>query len=193
MLVVITIVTVLLSMAANTAQEVVEANQLTTAGEMVTDELRLARQTARSRDRVVEVRFFKRSGASSFGGEPIVDSFQVYMFDQDNATATPLGEIRNLPGSVKVSENADLSTLMTENRIKNDWKTGDEQVPLSDGNTEYTAYRVRFLPDGRTDLDTQKIWFLTLHGRNARESPPSNYVTVQIKPARGNVRSFWPQ
>ncbi|TDU67199.1 uncharacterized protein (TIGR02596 family) [Prosthecobacter fusiformis] len=191
-LAVLTLVAVLMSLTANVANDVVEANQISQAGEMVSDELKLARHTAQVRDRVVEVRFYKSTAPNSFGESPGVSAVQAFIFDQDNAEARPVREVRRLPSAVKISEDATLSTLITDARIKTDWKEGDEQKPLPDAGTDYTAYRVRFLPDGSTDLDAQQEWFLTVHSRNARQSPPANYVTVQVKPTRGTVRSFTP-
>lgn len=191
-LVVISIASILLTLAANVANDVVLANQVTSAGEIVSDELRLARHTAIARDRVVEVRFYKPSVPNSFGEEVGVNALQAFMFDEDNVTARPVREARPLPEGVKVSEDATLSSLITDNRLKNDWKDGDAQIPLGDAGTDYVAYRIRFLPDGSTDLDSQQQWFLTVHPRNSRETPPPNYVTVQVKPVRGTVRSFRP-
>lgn len=192
LLVVMTVATVLLSLAANVAQDIVQANQVTTAGETVVDELRLARYTAITRNRVVEVRFYKPTSLNAFGEESGVTSLQAFMFDQDNNKATPVREVRHLPNAVKISEDATLSTLITAERLKNDWKTGDDQIAIGDAGTDYTAYRVRFLPDGSTDLDTQQRWFLTLYPQNDHKSLPSNYVTVQVKPSRGNIRAFRP-
>lgn len=192
MLVVVSIATLLMSVAANVATQVVEGNQLTQAGEMITDELRLARQTALARDRVVEVRFYKPSNANSFGEQPGVNAVQSFIFDDENSAATPLKEIRTLPGAVKVSDDATLSTLIVPARLKSDWKEGDTQLALPDTGTDYSVYRIRFLPDGNTDLDAQQNWFLTLHNRREKQTPPPNYVTIQVKAARGSVRTFRP-
>lgn len=192
MLVVVSISTILLTLAANVAQDVVVANQITSAGETVMDEFRLARHTAIARDRVVEVRLYRPTASNTFGEAQGINSLQTFIFDEDNNRATPVREARRLPEAIQISENTTLSSLITDARMKNDWKEGDEQIPLADAGTDYTAYRVRFLPDGSTDLDTQEQWFLTLYPRSVRESPPPNYVTVQIKPARGNIRLYRP-
>lgn len=191
-LVVVSVLTLLLSLAANMAQEVVASNQLTTAGETVADELKLARHTALSKDRVVEVRFYRPDVVDGSGLPTGVSAVQSFVFDEDNMGATPMRELRRLPDSVMISEDSTLSSLLGESRLKADWKDGDEKVRLPGANTEYTTWRVRFLPDGSTDLDAQQQWFVTLHDRNARQSPPPNYVTVQIKPSHGTVRTFRP-
>lgn len=192
LLTVVSIATLLISLGANVATSVVEANQLSQAGEMITDELRLARQTALARDRVVEVRFYKPEAADEFGEQPGVNAMQCFIFDDENAAATPLRDVKKLPGAVKVSDDSSLSSLIVSARLKNDWKDGDTQVSIPDTGTDYSVYRIRFLPDGSTDLDTQQNWFLTLHNRRERQSPPPNYVTVQVKAARGTVRTFRP-
>lgn len=191
-LVVVSISTILLTLAANVAQDVVVANQITSAGETVMDELRLARHTAIAKDRVVEVRLYRPNVPNSFGEDQGVTALQAFIFDEDNATAKPLREARRLPEAIHISEDSSLSTLISDSRLKNDWKTGDEQIPLADAGTDYSAFRIRFLPDGSTDLDTQQQWFLTMYPRSVKESPPPNYVTVQIKPARGTIRSYRP-
>lgn len=192
MLVVVSISTLLLSLAANVAQDVVVGNQITTAGETVTDELRLARHTAQVRNRVVEVRFYKPTAPDAMGDNVGVNSLQTFIYDQDNREAKPVREVRRLPEAVRISEDTSLSPLLGESRIKTDWKEGDMQISLPDAGTDYSVYRIRFLPDGSTDLNAQQQWFLTLYGRNDQDHPPANYVTVQVKPARGTVRSFRP-
>lgn len=192
LLVVISIAMLLISLGANVATNVVEANQLSQAGEMIQDELRLARQTALARDRVVEVRFYKPEAADSFGDQQGVNAVQCFIFDDENIAATPLRDVKRLPGAIKVSDDATLSSLIVPARIKTDWTGSDTQVAIPDTGTGYAVYRIRFLPDGGTDLDNQQQWFLTLHNRRERQSPPPNYVTIQVKPARGTVRTFRP-
>lgn len=192
MLVVVCIAGLLISLTANMAGDVILANQITMAGETVVDELRQARHAAQVKNRVVEVRFYKPSKPDAFGEPMGVSAIQTFIFDQDNRISQPMREWKRLPEAVKITEEVTLSPLMTQARLKNDWKEGDAKISLPEIGKEYDAYRVRFLPDGTTDLNTQQQWFFTLQSRNAKGVPPANYVTVQIKPTRGNIRTYRP-
>ena len=61
--------------------------------------------------------------------------------------------------------------------------------------TAYTYRAFHFRPDGSTDLDSSKQWYLTLHrtidGQNLSQSP-KNYFSIQIDPLNGHASTYRP-
>ena len=192
MMVVLAIITLFVTMTTQVANHVVAANNLTMAGESVQDALRSARHLAMVKDRVVEVRFYKTNDAENLAEKAQIRSMQIFLFDADNLNARPIRRMIKLPGNVVVSDNEKLSSLMAEDRVKNNWKKQDPKLSLPGSGNGYVAYTLRFLPNGGTDLDTQKLWFATLHAAHEAGEPPANYVTVQVKATRGTIRTLRP-
>jgi uncharacterized protein (TIGR02596 family) len=192
MMVVVAILGLIISMTIQAANHVVASNNLTLAGEALQDQLRSARHLAIAKDRVVEVRFYKTSDPESMEAKSHIHSMQTFLYDDENLGARPFKEILKFPNSVVMSDRETLSSLITDSRVKKNWKQQDPKVAVPGSGTAYVAYSLRFMPDGSTDLDTQKLWFATLHASHETTVPPANYVTVQVKAARGTIRSLRP-
>lgn len=194
MLLVITIVAVLMTLAIPVTNSVLKSNQITTATQMVVDQLTLARQTALANNRVVEVRFYEFENAESVSDGPSIGAIQTLIFDETNTTSKPLGEITYIPDGATLSKEATLSTVLDSSRERKDWPENDPQLslPRSIG-TNYKTYSLRFRPDGSTDLGGSTTgWFITIHSSNDARTPPPNYATVQIDPFNGALRLYRP-
>ena len=192
MMVVVAILALIISMTTQMANHVVASNNLTLAGEALQDQLRSARHLAIAKDRVVEVRFYKTSDPESMEAKLHIHSMQTFLYDDENLGARPFKEIFKFPNNVVLSDREQLSSLITDSRVKKNWKQQDPKVAVPGSGSAYVAYSLRFMPDGSTDLDTQKLWFATLHASHETTVPPANYVTVQVKAARGTIRSLRP-
>lgn len=154
---------------------------------MVLDEMHLARQRAISRNRRVEVRFYRyeENGLDRFR------SLQSFELDEVGA-ATPVGKVKPLSGSVVIDSGPALSSLL--GNIK-DWSDRDRKLPISGAGTNYRCSAVRFLPDGSADLSPGALWFLTIHNAvegDALSEPPANFVCLQIDTFNGQIRAFRP-
>jgi len=192
LLVVITIVTLLLSLVVPTVGAVSKANQLSMGIQTVVSEMSVARQSALTRNRVVEVRFYKFQSAERLADAPEVAALQAFIFDETNMVARPLAEVKYLPNGAVISDEASLSSIITDARLKNNWSTLDVKSPLPNGiNLDYQVYRLRYLPDGSTDLGSG-AWFLTLHGANEHGVPPPNHAAIQIDAFNGSLRLYRP-
>ena len=82
--------------------------------------------------------------------------------------------------------------------MKGDATTDSTAPQLAGGvnhNYEWAAFR--FLPNGGTNLDPNKLWFLTWHGITANPASTTsvdnlNFFTLQIDPVSGNSKSYRP-
>ena len=220
LLVVMAVIAIVAGFAVPAVTTMLRGSQLTQGSQMVVDQIALARQTALSRNRSVEVRFYKFPDAETPGEDSTkpdtwlfhgLQTFEVL----DNGAKLPLGPIQRLPQNVIINE-AGLSTLINEQR---DVATGDFTKP-TDADPEmpdkvvgrnYRYASLRFLPDGSTDLPptgTVKTkgdsWYIALHGTNEKDSRdptlkdgkiktlPPNYFILQIDPITGSTRSYRP-
>lgn len=183
-LAVLAVFTILISLVAPAASSVLRGSHLAQAGRTLNEQLTLARQLALSRNCRIEVRFYSltQPGETSPGKFRALQLFEV----RDTGNAAPAGKIVRLPESVIIDSGDTLSTLLNSSR-----------TPPAGTVTEYPCRVFRFLPDGSTDLSalgTEK-WFLTLHagkdGDQLRLSPV-NFITLQLEPANGNIRTFRP-
>lgn len=199
MLIVTSIVGLLLALVVPVTNGVVQANQITTASQIVVDQLNLARQTAIARNRVVELRFYQCRSASRQPQADEVAALQALVFDARNEVSTPLREVQWLPGAAVISSNATLSTVFASGMEKANWTNGDPKRPLpgllgGDG-TNYKAFSVYFRPDGSTNLATQSSgssWWVSLHGVNETAEVPANIISVQINPFNGTLNLHRP-
>ena len=178
--------------------------------QILTDQIKLARQQAVTKNHNVEVRFIRygdpeipgeKANTPSSGYFRAIQVFEVL----DNGAIVPLDKPVLLPQSIIVSPGT-LSTLVSDPSmlpVKQAKKTkaadgsgGDPSMPRGiDWNYEFVCFR--FLPDGGTSLTTTagKIWCITLHNVNDAQSggtPPPNFVTLQVDPVAGSVRLFRP-
>jgi uncharacterized protein (TIGR02596 family) len=202
MLLVIGIIGLIAALVTPAALSMVKAWQLTQGGLMVGDQLALARQTALSKNRSVEVRFY-RFGDLEIPGESLSDpskgkfrAIQLFELAEDG-TAKALGKVQRLPASIIVDSGATLSTILNQ--------SGRPVAKLSSGpalprvGVSYEAALFRFRPDGSTDLiepaEPSKAWFFTIHNLADGDSlaqAPSNFLTLQIDAYNGTLRTFRP-
>lgn len=192
MLVVMTIVTLLMSLVVPIAGGVSKANQLSMGIQTVVSELGVARQSALTQNRVVEVRFYKFASTERLADAPEVAALQTFIFDATNMIARPLAEVKHLPNGAVISDVASLSSIITDPQLKNNWTTLDPKLPLPRGiYDDYQVYSLRFRPDGSTDLGSGE-WFLTIHGVNESGNPPPNHAAIQIDSFNGSMRLYRP-
>jgi len=194
MLAVLAIFAILAVLAMPAVTSTLQANALTQGTQTVIDQLSLARQFATSKNRVVEMRFYRF--ADQAGGAPDKKFRAVQNFElQDDGTAVPLDRLRKLPQGVIVDAGDTLSTLLGTSRAKQ-WTATDTQAPLPGIGTDYEVRAVRLRPDGSTDLSAAaQPWFLTLHHENKGDnlaSLPPNFAMIQIDPWNGQTMLYRP-
>ena len=220
LLVVISVIAIIAAFAVPAVTTMIRGSQLTQGSQLVNDQLSLARTSALSRNRSVEVRFYKYGDPETPGEQarnPVTGFFRsLQIFEVlDNGALLPAGPITRLPSNVIMNEGA-LSTILDDRERAHITTptSSDPEMPDTEIGRRYHYTSFRFLPDGSTDLPpngtltaTDKrpkgdSWYITVHGTHARKSAgetdgmtsilPENYFTVQIDPITGSTRSYRP-
>jgi uncharacterized protein (TIGR02596 family) len=194
LLVVISVGILLAGLSLPAFNAISRGTQLSQSAQTLLNELSFARQSALSKNRIIEVRFYKlpkTPGSSTASQYRAVQSFEI----DDSGTATALGKIQWLTSPVIIDHNSAISTLLDSSRAKT-WTTADPQISLPQIGTSYEATAFRFQPNGSTDLSQLgQQWFVTLHNGNEGDNLtklPTNYYTIQINPLNGSVQSYRP-
>lgn len=205
LLVVIAIILILAGFILPSTTSLIQGSQLTTGADKTIATLSLARQTALTRNRQVEVRFY-RFGDPEHPGEVKSDpatgayrAFQIFEISDTN-TATALNKVEHLPGSIIFDSGDPLSSLLGRAMPAPAAPTGAPgsaiQLPIPRAGLDYQSVAFRYLADGSTNLPKAATqWFLTLHRRidgDALANPPPQSVTVCIDPISGGTKIYRP-
>ena len=151
------------------------------AADTVVGQLKYANQIALTRNKPVEVRFYK------FTDPNIPGSGNSFRAMQSWIATSPVTKVQRLPGTMIISSDSSLSDML-----------GNPQTPPS-GQTipslpsGYTYCSFQFRPDGSTTLPSgANNHFLTVVSETAKGSPPPNFATIQIEPVTGGIRVYRP-
>jgi uncharacterized protein (TIGR02596 family) len=163
-----------------------KGNNLNMAEQMMQGHLNLARQTALTQNRPVEVRLYslpEDGGGASYRAIGM-------MLLEDDGTPRPVERVKTFPSQVIASNDPSFTN----------WPAGTassqaNEVP-GQGTLDYLV--LQFRPNGATSTaptGDEPGWTITL--LNPRDPAaagglPANYVTLQISPQTGIVRSFRP-
>lgn len=208
LLVVLVVIGILGALLIPSISSVMRGSALTQAAQKVSAEISLARQTALSQDRTVEVRFYRvaKSGLpGEVAGNPATGKFramQSFIYDS-SGNATALDKAQWLPDTVIMDSGATLSTLLDSSdtfitKSPSSWTTGDPQVPVAGAGTAYTACAFDIRADGSTTLaldPTHQQWFVTMHALSAGDNLsalPTNFEILQVDPLNGHVQNYRP-
>jgi uncharacterized protein (TIGR02596 family) len=208
--VVIAIIGIIGTFAVPAAGNMLKGSSLTQAANLLTDQIAQARQYALSRNRVVEVRFY-RFGDPEQPGETATNpssgyyrAFQ-YLEIGENGVPNPVGKVNRFPDSVIMNPDTTLSSLFNDPssaRLVTMAKLTPNDPDMPRGvkkNYDYMAFR--FLPDGSTNLPltgaSNGLWYITVHlindlSKAQGSTPPPNFFTWTIDPVSGNARILRP-
>jgi uncharacterized protein (TIGR02596 family) len=210
LLVVIAIIGIIGTIAVPAVGSLLKGSSLTQAANVLRDQIALARQHALSKNRVVEVRFY-RFGDPEQPGESAEDPssgyFRAVQFFEigEGGVPIPVGKVARFPDSMIMhasNGNAALSTLLetdTASRLVNKGSLDPNDPELPRGvkrNYDYVSFR--FLPDGSTNLPpVGKKWFITVHSASDLSKatggqPPPNFFTWMIDPVSGSSKILRP-
>ena len=190
LLVVVAIMAAAAAFSIPAALSMLRSSRLGTTGQAVADQLAAARQAALSRNHSVEVRFYQLPdfGGAATAAPAVYRAVQSFL-DEDDGTATPLGRALFFPQPVVLSGSAASTLLGLAARAADSL----HPLPLYGGNYRYVSFRFRL--DGSTDVLTAASNCVTLVAETDKAGPsglPANFVTVQIDPVIGTVRSYRP-
>lgn len=170
LLAVMAILAILAVVLAPAISNLAGAYQLTRQGQIVGDQLALARQMAMSRNRDMEVRFYEDAGANG----PLWAT-QIWETDPRSGTKSPASRRLAFPDQIIL--NPTLSPLLSS------------IAAIPAGNA--TALRVR--SNGRLAGQVHNTNnYVTLQLRHDGTAPPHNYFTLSINPITGAISSYRP-
>ena len=200
LLVVIAILALLSALLLPAIGSMMRGNQLTRGGDKLVSLLSLARQTAIAKNHSIEVRFYQFGDPETPGESAATPSSGKYRaiqsFDiDDSGKATPVGKSELMPPNIIMDSGATLSTLPGQSNDKTNWTTLDTKINIPRASTNYNCRAFRFLSDGSAALSKTGKWFVTLHNvldGDALAKAPTNYITVQIDPASGSLKTWQP-
>ncbi len=205
LLVVMAVILIILAFTVPAFQSIGGSTNLTTGASIITDHLELARQTALTKNQVVEVRFYKIPAEGN--PELAYRAIQLYSYSEpwrdasgkfvtdENQLAVAITKLQRLPLGIVISDEQKYSTLININSNTRPEKTG-----LVPGITDPVNYRYfRFGPSGSTDLNPNGAkadeWFLTVKPEMApaeSDRPASNFITAMLDPVSGRTRIYRP-
>lgn len=208
LVIVISVIVVIAAFTIPAMNTVLRGSQLNQGSSMLVGQLNIARQQALSRNRQIEVRFY-RYADPEVPGEDVTKAetgkFRAMQLFQitPQGVALPIDKIQTLPGGVifSYSDTEGLSSLIDRPTALTPKKPGiaDKAAPRLgrgvDYNYEYISFK--FMPDGSTDRNPTGRWFITVIGLNDRlespTKPPPNFFTVQVDPVSGVTKVYRPQ
>ncbi len=192
-LVVMSIIGVMAAATIPAFQQLVIGSNFTVSGELLRDNLTLARQTALVRNHSVEVRFYQFQGNGATTSD--YQAFQLFL-QKDDGTYDALTKVLYFPKSIILNTNAQFSSLFDSNTTNTTIGQGvNTGVKLPEVGTTYQYLSFKFKPGGGTSLAQVPPCFVTLVAKNAAPvngSLPANFVTVQIDPVVGKVAVLRP-
>jgi len=179
LLVVIAIMALLIAAAVPALSSVAQGSNLHRAGQMVGDQITLARLTAVSRNREVQVRLYELTSGLDSGWRGL----QVWRIEQSatGSIGVPASRLLFLPDGVLIE--SDRSPLLDADATV----VGVDHLP-SRGSVHYKGFRFR--PNGAMSAGVSASNnYLTL--RPTKEGG-SNYYTVQVAPLTGKTTVYRP-
>ncbi len=204
LLVVITIIGIISAFAVPAVGNLLKGSSLTQAANILTDQCAAARQISLTRNRSVEVRFYKFA-LPELPGESVADTstwrFRAVQFFEiaDGGIPNPTGKLARFPQTVVMNSDPTLSSLLS--MVANSPNQNDPDLPGSVARN-YSYVSFRFQPDGTTSLSptggsSGGKWFITGHletdlGRASGGTPPPNFFTWMIDPVSGSSKVIRP-
>jgi uncharacterized protein (TIGR02596 family) len=179
LLVVMAIIGILAAVTLPALQSVNRGQNVTQAGQLLTDRLTQARQYAALKNREVEVRFIELPD----NGDPAYRAVQLWMADAAGNTPITMGRVDKLPTGTRISSLPSLSPLLTADPTIQ----GTMAVP-GYGNRPYRGIRID--PTGSLGGAVSSNDFLTVHSVQDTNEPPRNYLTLRVNPVTGRITEY---
>lgn len=219
LLAVIAVIAVVIAFAVPATNQILRGSQLSQGGQLLGDQLAFARQTALTKNRTVEFRFY-RFGDPETPGEKVDEpslgrwrAFQIFEL-MENGAAVPVTPFQRMP-RMTILDGTKFSTLLNKDYVGTPKEAEDDatapELPVEINGMkvgrkyQYTA--IRFLPDGSTNLppkatkagggsgsEDADTWYVTVVSLAdaGKELQGINYSTIQIDPFTGSQKVFRP-
>ena len=203
LLVVVSIMAIVLVYVIPAASNMLGGTNITGAAQMIENQLNLARQSAISLNRPVEVRFYQYHDPETSGTDYCFHALQAWEVVKANSFV-PLGKMQALPAGIIIDKGTSSDPTKTLSSILNPNANvipPPGPVALPRVGTQYSYVAIHFTAGAATDLTPtgglSGSWFLTLHAETAGDglstkTLPPNFVTIQIDPVSGTLDFFRP-
>lgn len=173
MLFVISVIALLGALSMPAFNSIKRSTDLQSGASRIMDQLALARQSARTLNHAVEVRFYAGTNADC-------TALRLYVQPEGSAAMVPMERKLTLPQTVVIAGNSTYTTLFSSGSVSKD----------EDGN-DYKSFR--FNPDGTVDLPAGSTAItLMLAVESSAGALPANYATIVVDPVTGRLRYFRP-
>jgi uncharacterized protein (TIGR02596 family) len=219
LLAVMAVIAIVIAFAVPAATQIMKGSQLTQGSQQFADQIGYARSLAISKNRPIEVRFYRFSDPETPGEDvtqPKQGKWRAFqLFEQlENGAILPVGPMHRLPRMV-IMDGDKYSTLISEKfkgqpEDASTDKTAPE-LPVEVGERkvgrQYEYVHFKFLPDGSTDLPPRAkegtgigtdvnddSWYVTLVNLTDENRSIStvNYYILQIDAISGTIKSYRP-
>lgn len=177
LLVVMTLIGILAVLAIPALNSIGSGHAVTREGQVLNDQINLARQLALTRNRETELRLITYAGQ---GG----DNWALQIFD--SGAGQPLSRL------VKLADNTVISTSPTLSPLLDNLESANASLPsLGTGAVSYRA--LKFRANGRIKGNfPPRQDYLTLQLRRDNPDTPANYFALQIQPLTGRISIYRP-
>ncbi|MDB6156277.1 MAG: hypothetical protein JWL90_4730 [Chthoniobacteraceae bacterium] len=217
LLIVCGIIAIVVGFTVPAATTLIKGTQMTQASQLLADHMSLARQYALTKNRSVEVRFYKFADPETPGEDKAklsTGKFRAFQAFEvlESGGSVAIFKVQRLPSTVIMNESVELSSLIgAQDRISaQTQKSRDASLPdlPREVGLNYEYVKFRFQPDGSTDLNlsltgpAEGKWYVTLHGIDydavTTTSPKDssskqiNFFTLQVDPVSGATKSYRP-
>lgn len=174
LLVVIAIFGIVATLALPAIGSISKANNINRGGQVLGDQIVLARQEAMNKNRDVEVRIINLTNGADVGYAAV----QIWIGDDSGANWSAVTRINRLPEGVLISSDPLLSPLLTN--ISGTTNFGAAQ------NATYGGFRIRAGGTPDPSITTNNN-FLTVQPSIATNGLATNYYTVRINRVTGRL------
>ncbi len=188
LLCVLAIIAVLAALAAPAISHTLRATNLTSTGQAVVDEFNLARQTAVSKNTMVEVRLYKVPGDDAPSSSSPTTYRGMQSFLVGGESAIPLGRPTMFPAPVLMSSGSSESSFLASTNHTEQ----SSALKLPGYGTNYLYRAFRFAPSGSADLQGSENFLTLVLQHDKPLDQGANFFTVQVNPINGSVRFFRP-
>jgi len=185
------IIAIIIGFTMPAMNTVLKGSQLTQAGQMINDQLNLARQIALTKNHSVEVRFYQFGDPQAPGEQTAVPASGRYRaiqaFEiQDSGSAVPLSKVQQVPPSIIIDSVGALSSIISPPGayvaplpVLTSYSA--QTVPIARVGTNYNTVAFRFLPDGSVNLSK-----ISSHGPMTPDCRPPYCPTTSCLSSTGS-------
>jgi len=176
---VLAVLAMMVGLVIPTFNSMLQGQALSRQGEILNDQMNMARQLATTRNRTIELRLVSRTNEGETRW-----ATQIFESGQGASAARPISRLERFADGIVVNPSADLSPMLGA-------LDGGSADFSAFGQSEYLA--LRFLPNGRLEKNfATKKDYLTLQGRRDDLRNPINYFTIQVNPVTGRIGIYRP-